>query len=71
MAQPPYWPFRCGTCSRFVSNPRCFHNSEHITGEFGDCSRCGPGVKLAPGLAWEDWFTEDYVPAGDIAGAEA
>jgi len=60
MNGPPYWPYRCGTCSRFVSNPvATVQAEERITDERGDCSRCGRGVKLAPGLSWEDWFGWD------------
>ena len=61
MAEPPYWPYRCATCKRFVSNPRVKHNAHGITDERGDCSRCGDGVKLV-GLSWEDWFSDDYDP---------
>jgi len=38
-----------------VSNPRVKYNMESIIDERGDCSRCGPQVKLVP-LGWEDWF---------------
>jgi hypothetical protein len=64
---PPYWPYRCATCKRFVSNPRVEHNAERITDERGDCSRCGPNVKLV-GLSWEEWFPEDYYPFEAIFG---
>jgi hypothetical protein len=59
MANPPYWPYRCRKCQRFVSNPVCTFNVERITSERGDCRRCGPGVELMP-LAWEDWFSDDF-----------
>ncbi|MET8985894.1 hypothetical protein ABZW49_10635 [Nonomuraea wenchangensis] len=61
MSAPPYWPFRCATCKRFVSNPRVRHNASRITKQWGDCSRCGEGVDLVP-LSWEDWFDDDYDP---------
>lgn len=61
MSAPPYWPFRCAACKRFVSNPRVKHNAERITEQRGDCSRCGPNVDLLP-LSWEDWFSDDYDP---------
>lgn len=66
--EPPYWPFRCATCKRFVSNPKVTHSWERITDERGDCSRCGPGVKLV-GLCWEDWFSDDYDPEAAILAA--
>lgn len=55
---PPYWPFRCKQCSRFVSNPQVWVDGwgERIVRERGDCSRCGEDVDLAGPLAWEDWF---------------
>jgi hypothetical protein len=61
MPEPPYYPFRCAACSRFVSNPKVTYNMNRITKEQGDCSRCGPGVTLKP-LSWEDWFDDDFDP---------
>lgn len=64
VASPPWWPYRCKQCARFVSNPvvttgpppeGVWFTDVVIADERGDCSRCGPGVSLAP-LAWEDWF---------------
>lgn len=55
VASPPWWPYRCAQCARFVSNPVVTHNDERILDERGDCSSCGPRVPLQ-GLAWEDWF---------------
>lgn len=62
---PPYWPYRCRACSRFVANPRVWHNAEHITRQVGDCGRCGPDVPLVP-LGWDDWFPDDYDPLDAI-----
>jgi hypothetical protein len=56
--EPPYWPYRCEGCSRYVSNPRCTYNEDRILSTAGDCKCCGPGVPLLP-LAWEDWFGWD------------
>lgn len=63
--RPPYWPYQCKKCSRYVSNPVVTHSVEEIVAERGDCSRCGPGVDLWP-LCWEDWFGEDYDPYAAI-----
>ncbi len=67
---PPYWPYRCCRCSRFVSNPVVTFNVESILKERGDCSRCGAGVELVP-LCWEDWFGEDCEPTGKLIEAGA
>jgi hypothetical protein len=59
---PPYWPFQCRECARFVSNPRITFrassdpwNDVVIDTETGDCSKCGKRVALKP-LGYDDWF---------------
>lgn len=63
MSRPPYWPYQCQACCRYVSNPRVRFNTQRIVAEIGDCSRCGPGVPLVP-LCWDDWFG-DSDPVGE------
>lgn len=51
---------RCKTCKRFTRNNvatvETFDGEpERIIDQRGDCSRCGPGVKLES-EGWEDWF---------------
>lgn len=57
MSRPPYWPYRCRRCARFVSNPTVKVNEIEgaLADARGDCSRCGSEVELAPTM-WEDWF---------------
>lgn len=68
--RPPYWPYQCRACSRYVSNPRATYNAERIVTETGDCTRCGPGVALWP-LCWEDWFGWDTDPYAEITAERA
>lgn len=62
---PPYWPFQCKRCCRYVSKPRVTYNCERIVREIGNCSRCGDDVELVP-LCWEDWFGWDFDPYDSI-----
>lgn len=65
---PPYWPYRCAACARFVSNPQVQLGADpnpwavvRIVAETGDCKKCGPQVPLCR-LGWDDWFADDYDP---------
>lgn len=60
--EPPYWPHRCPTCSRYVGNVLAVANDERLLQVTGVCKTHGPVH-----LKGESWNWDLFYGEGDAA----